>query len=56
MRADWDWLRVVPERPGSPGAVMKVEGVKSCDVNLIFEPPWDSYKMSDEAKLQLNMF
>jgi FeS assembly SUF system protein len=37
-------------------AVMKVEGVKSCDVNLIFDPPWDSSKMSDEAKLALNMF
>ena len=37
-------------------AVMKVEGVRSCDVNLIFDPPWDSSKMSDEAKLALNMF
>ena len=37
-------------------AVMKVEGVKSCDVNLVFDPPWDSSRMSDEAKLQLNMF
>ena len=37
-------------------AVMKVDGVRSCDVNLIFDPPWDSSKMSDEAKLALNMF
>ncbi|MBW8735066.1 MAG: SUF system Fe-S cluster assembly protein [Asticcacaulis sp.] len=37
-------------------AVMKVEGVRTCDVNLIFDPPWDSSKMSDEAKLALNMF
>ena len=37
-------------------AVMKVDGVRSCDVNLIFDPPWDSLKMSDEAKLALNMF
>ncbi len=37
-------------------AVMKVEGIKSCDVNLVFDPPWDSSKMSDEAKLALNMF
>ncbi len=27
--------------------------VKSCDVNLVFDPPWDTSKMSDEAKLQL---
>ena len=37
-------------------AVLKVEGVKSCNVNLTFDPPWDQSMMSDEAKLQLNMF
>ena len=37
-------------------AVMSVEGIKSCAVNLVFEPPWDPSRMSDEAKLQLNMF
>ena len=48
---------VAGEMPGwVQEAVMKVDGVKSCDVNLVFDPPWDSSKMSDEAKLQLNMF
>ena len=37
-------------------AVMSVPGITSCAVNLVFEPPWDPSKMSDEAKLQLNMF
>ena len=37
-------------------AVLKVEGLKSCNVNLTFDPPWDQSMMSDEAKLQLNMF
>jgi FeS assembly SUF system protein len=37
-------------------AVMKVEGVNSCNVNLVFDPPWDPSRMSDEARLQLNMF
>ena len=37
-------------------AVVKVEGVRSCHVDLTFDPPWDPTKMSDEAKLQLNMF
>ncbi|HLK24857.1 MAG TPA: SUF system Fe-S cluster assembly protein [Caulobacteraceae bacterium] len=37
-------------------AVMGIEGVKSCTVNLVFDPPWDPSMMSDEAKLQLNMF
>jgi FeS assembly SUF system protein len=48
---------VAGEMPGwVQEAVMKVEGVKACDVNLVFDPPWESSKMSDEAKLQLNMF
>jgi FeS assembly SUF system protein len=37
-------------------AVTKVEGVRSCRVELVFDPPWDPSMMSDEAKLQLNMF
>lgn len=37
-------------------AVMTVDGVKSCKVDLVFDPPWDQSRMSDEAKLQLNMF
>jgi len=37
-------------------AVMSVPGVRSCTVNLVFDPPWDPSRMSDEAKLQLNMF
>ena len=48
---------VAGEMPGwVHDAVMKVEGVKSCDVNLVFDPAWESSRMSDEAKLQLNMF
>ena len=37
-------------------AVEKVEGVRSAVVNLTFDPPWDPSRMSDEAKLALNMF
>ncbi|GAA0637673.1 SUF system Fe-S cluster assembly protein [Brevundimonas lenta] len=37
-------------------AVMKVEGIRSASVDLTFDPPWDPSKMSDEAKLALNMF
>jgi FeS assembly SUF system protein len=37
-------------------AVESVDGVRSAKVNLVFEPPWDPSKMSDEAKLALNMF
>lgn len=42
-----DWVR---------DAILKIDGIKSCTVNLTFEPPWDSSKMSDEARLALNMF
>ena len=37
-------------------AVETVPGVRGCAVELTFEPPWDPSKMSDEARLQLNMF
>lgn len=37
-------------------AVMKVEGIRSATAELTFDPPWDPSKMSDEAKLALNMF
>lgn len=33
--------------------VESVEGVKSLDIQLVFEPEWDKDMMSDEAKLEL---
>jgi FeS assembly SUF system protein len=48
---------VAGEMPGwVEDAVMGIDGIKSCTVNLVFDPPWDPSRMSDEAKLQLNMF
>ena len=48
---------VAGEMPGwVKDAVMEIPGLKSCAVDLVFDPPWDSSRMSDEAKLQLNMF
>jgi FeS assembly SUF system protein len=35
--------------------VSAVPGVRDCDVNLVWDPPWDMAKMSDEAKLELGM-
>ena len=37
-------------------AVEGVEGVKDCNVELVFDPPWDQSRMSDEAKLAVGMF
>ena len=48
---------VAGEMPGwVEEAVKKVEGVRSVRAELTFDPPWDASKMSDEAKLALNMF
>lgn len=37
-------------------AVNSVAGVASTKVTLTFDPPWDQSRMSDEARLALNMF
>lgn len=37
-------------------AVRSVEGVRDVVVEMVFEPPWTPAHMSDEAKLELNMF
>jgi len=48
---------VAGEMPGwVEDAVMLIPGIKSCTVDLVFDPAWDPSRMSDEAKLQLNMF
>lgn len=35
--------------------VTAVPGVRDAEVNLVWDPPWDPQKMSDEAKLELGM-
>ncbi|MFN3745487.1 MAG: SUF system Fe-S cluster assembly protein [Hyphomicrobiaceae bacterium] len=37
-------------------AVASIDGVGRVTVNLTFDPPWDQSRMSDEARLALNMF
>ena len=37
-------------------AVASVGGVKEAKVNVVWEPPWDPSRMSDEARLVLNMW
>lgn len=37
-------------------AVSTVQGVQSVKVNMTFDPPWDQSRMSDEARLAINMF
>ena len=48
---------VAGEMPGwVEDAVKSIPEVRSVKVELVFDPPWDPSRMSDEAKLQLNMF
>ncbi|QIB32463.1 SUF system Fe-S cluster assembly protein [Ancylobacter pratisalsi] len=45
------------ELPGMvEGAVASVGGVAGVTVNLTFEPPWDQGRMSEEARLALNLW
>jgi len=48
---------VAGEMPGwVEDAVRAIPEVRNVKVDLVFDPPWDPSRMSDEAKLQLNMF
>ena len=37
-------------------AVASVPGVSGAKVNIVWDPPWDQSRMSDEARLTLNMW
>ena len=37
-------------------AAMAVPGVTAVEVETVWDPPWDFSRMSEEARLQLNMF
>lgn len=48
-----------PVAESMPGEVemrmLAVPGVATCDVNLVWDPPWNPSNMSDEARLELGM-
>ena len=47
---------VAGEMPGMVArAVKTVEGVKDCDVELVWDPQWNPDMMSEAARLTLNM-
>jgi len=37
-------------------AIASLDGVGTVRVKLVFDPPWDMSRMSDEARVALNMF
>jgi FeS assembly SUF system protein len=48
---------VAGEMPGwVENAVSAVGGVVGVKVNMVFEPPWDQSRMSDEARVALDMW
>ncbi|HEV2559040.1 MAG TPA: SUF system Fe-S cluster assembly protein [Microvirga sp.] len=48
---------VAGEMPGwVENAVASVQGVQAVKVNMVFDPPWDQSRMSDEARVALDMW
>jgi len=46
---------VAGEMPGwVENAAMSVEGIGNVTVNMVFDPPWDASRMSEEAQVALN--
>ena len=37
-------------------AVLAVDGVPDCDVEVVWDPPWHPGRMTEDARLALNMF
>ncbi len=46
--------RQMPENVGK--SIQHLDGLKSVEVNLVWEPPWNKDLMSDDAKLALDIF
>ena len=59
-------VRMTLTAPGCPVAgempqwvektVNTVQGLSGCKVNMVFEPPWDQSRMSEEARVALDMW
>jgi len=48
---------VAGEMPGwVENAIGAVPGVSGVKVNMVFDPPWDQSRMSDEARVALDMW
>lgn len=48
---------VAGDMPGwVENAVAAVAGVQSVKARIVFDPPWDHSRMSDEARIALNMW
>lgn len=60
------WVKMTLTSPACPvagvlthtvdAALRQVDGVSDVDVELVWDPPWGQDRMSDEARMALNMF
>jgi len=37
------------------GNLLKIDGIKDVKINLVWDPPWTKDKMSETAKIELNL-
>ena len=37
-------------------AIRQLPGVSACEVEIVWDPPWDPSRMSEDARLALNMY
>ncbi|MEO8513996.1 MAG: SUF system Fe-S cluster assembly protein [Ignavibacteria bacterium] len=42
--------------PEVEGKIRSIPGVNDCVVKVVWDPPWGMHLMSEEAKLELNLF
>ena len=50
------WCPVAQDMPvWVKDAVMKVDGIKDCDVQVVFEPLWGHDNISEDGKLELGL-
>ena len=60
MTVDLDMTFTAPNCPAADfiledvrSKIESVDGIKGCNVNLVFEPAWDQSMMSEEARVEL---
>ena len=53
---DVAFLLSLDAAPENADAVASVAGVGPVTVNVVWDPPWDQSRMSDEARVELNMW
>lgn len=63
---DMVYVKMTLTSPGCPvgpqiigearNVIMKLEGIRDADVELLWEPPWNPEMMSEEAKDKLGIF